>query len=121
MPKDMLLELAEVKVHRADRPFDSRIVVEDGSTQPFVVERGWSGPSGSYYEIWSIRRGTEIIYQNPTRPVFVKGIQSVTRYSDLVSAPINLEPGSYDLVFIVEGRFMGSAPITAISTGASAA
>jgi len=114
MPKDLLLELVEAKVHRADRPFDSRVIVEGGTTRPFVLERGWSGPSGSYLETWSIRKGgREIIHQSASRPVFVRGIQSVTRYSDLVSKPITLEPGTYDLVFIVEGRFMGSATITA--------
>ncbi len=48
-------------------------------------------------------------------------MQSVTRYSDLVSSPINLEPGTYDLVFVVEGRFMGSATIAAVSDDDTAA
>lgn len=123
MPKDLLLDLVEAKVHRADRPFDSRVIVDRGTTRPFVLERGWSGPSGTYFETWSIRRdsGREVIHESASRPIFVRGIQSVTRYSDLVSSPITLEPGTYDVVFIVEGRFMGSATITAVSGDGSAA
>ncbi len=122
MLKDLLLQLVEAKVHRADRPFDSRVIVEGGTTRPFVLERGWSGPSGSYLETWSIRRGEgrEIVHESAARPIFVRGIQSVTRFSDLVSSPINLEPGTYDLVFVVEGRFMGSATIIAVSDDVSA-
>ncbi len=74
MPKDLLLKLVEAKVHRADRPFDSRVIVGGGTTRPFVLERGWSGSSGSYLETWSIRRGAGgrgIIHESAPRQIFV--------------------------------------------------
>jgi hypothetical protein len=112
MPHEYIIELIDAKVVPADRPHGEGIIVADGSTLPFLVERGWSGPSGYYLEQWSIRKsGREILYTGEVKPISVRGPQSVTRYTDRVDNPIKLEDGTYMLAFVVEGRFMGSTEI----------
>jgi hypothetical protein len=109
MPQEYIIELVEARVIPVDRPFQEGILVEDGLTLPFLVERGWSGPSGNYLEQWSIRRsGREVLHTGALRPISVRGPQSVTRYTDRVDDPIPLETGTYLLAFVIEGRFMGS-------------
>lgn len=122
MPKEYLLELVKAKVAPADKPWESSIHVRDGHTLPFIVERGWSGPAGSYVEHWSIRRGgREVIYQGPTRTVRVWSMQAITEFTDHVDEPIELEPGTYQLVFVVEGRFMGARDIEVTAVDDAAA
>jgi hypothetical protein len=109
MPQEYIVELIDAKVVPEDRRFDEGILVENGLTLPFLVERGWSGPGGYYLEQWSIRRsGREILHSSELRSISVRGPQSVSRYTDRVEAPIQLEEGNYLLTFIIEGRFMGS-------------
>lgn len=112
MPQNYYLDLVSAKVCPADRPYDEGIVTIGGKTKPFLVVRSWSGPSGNYNEHWSLRRGgRHIIHQGPTHQMSVRGMQSVTELTDRVGDAIDLEPGTYQLVFVVEGRFMGSVDI----------
>lgn len=122
MTGDIFLELVNARVVRVDRPWDDGIVVQEGKTLPFQVERSWSGPSGNYVERWSIRRGMgEVLHQSEPKYVFVRGIQSITKHVDRVEQPINLEPGAYRLVFVVEGFFMGAVDINVAPAGSAAA
>lgn len=109
MPQEYILDLIKVRVAPADRPWDEGVVADGGSTQPFIVERSWSGPAGHYTEQWSIRQGgSTILFESVPERRFVRGLQSITTYADRVDVPIALEPGTYQLVFVVEGRYMGS-------------
>ena len=122
MPKDYALELVMAKVTPAQRPWEDGIPVKGGSTSPFRVVRGWSGPAGHYLEQWSIRRGMrELVYEHPAAEIHVRGMQSITEHEDRVDHPITLEPGEYLLVFVVEGLFMGSREILAVAIGDAAA
>jgi len=122
VPQDRYLELSRAKVSPIDAPFDEGITTEAGMTLPFLVSRGWSGPSGQYIEQWSLRRGgTEVFHRGPEQYIRVRGMQAVSEHVDRVTEPIKLEPGSYRLVFIVEGRFMGAADIEVMTSGNAAA
>lgn len=122
MPKDYALELVSARVTPAKRPWEDGIPVSGGTSRPFRVVRAWSGPAGHYIEQWSIRRGMrEVVYEHPAREVHVQGMQSVTEHQDQIDQPLTLEPGDYLLVFVVEGRFMGSQEIRAVASEDAAA
>lgn len=109
MPQEYILDLIKARVAPADRPWEDGVMAEDGMTEPFLVERSWSGPAGHYSEQWSIRRGgKEVLFESEVQRRFVRGLQAVTTYVDRVDSPISMEPGTYQLIFIVEGRYMGS-------------
>ena len=114
MPREILVELVRAGVRPVSRPEESGILVEGARSRPFVVERGWSGPEGYYNEEWSIRKGgRQVLYQTDPRLIFVRGVQSVTTYTDTVEERIRLDPGDYQLVFLIEGMFMGHIDIQA--------
>lgn len=112
--EDFYLDLVKAKVSPAERPWEEGITLEDGRSRPFVVERGWSGPGGTYVEQWAILRdGRYVVHQSKPRYISVRGLQSVSTEVDRIDKPIAMEPGTYDLVFVVEGFRMGSAKIEA--------
>jgi hypothetical protein len=122
VPSEYLIELVKAKVAPIDLPYDEGISTSAGKTLPFFVEREWSGPAGTYWETWSIRRGgREVIYSARPQQVKVSGMQSIRRFVDRVDEPIQIEPGTYQLVFIVEGRFMGSREIEVLPPDEAAA
>lgn len=122
MRQDISLELISARVARSDQPWEESIAVAGGKSFPFVVERSWAGPSGYYNEQWSIRRGMgDVIHQADPSYIFVRGIQSLTKHVDRVVVPIAIDEGSYRLVFIVEGYFMGAVEIQVISSDSAAA
>lgn len=121
MPKDYFLELVHATVSPSARSWESGIPLAEGRTQPFKVTRGWSGPAGHYVEAWSIRRGFhEVLYEHPPKSIDVRGMQSVTEHTDQVDQRISLKPGTYRLVFVVEGLFMGSVDIEVRAASAAA-
>ncbi len=113
MPEEYFLTLVGPRVAPATRPGASGLPLEDGHTLPFVVDRGWVGPAGTYIEQWSIRDGERILYRHPARYIEVRGFQSVRRFSDTVRVPVRLEPGIYDIIFVVEDYRMGSFAVEA--------
>lgn len=120
--QEEILELVRAGVRPVDRPDEIGILISGGGTSPFVVERGWSGAAGYYNEQWSIRRGgKQVLYQSEPRQIFVRGIQSVTNYTDTVTDRIRLEPGDYELVFLIDAFFMGYTPIQARALEAAVA
>lgn len=110
MPKSFQLQLIKAKVAPADQPWGEGIVA-DGGIKPFIVERSWSGPAGHYSEHWTIRKDGEVVVDGPRQVIFVRGMQTVRTFQDVVHPPRTMGPGSHELVFTVEGRFMGSVPI----------
>lgn len=114
MPKDFYLELVSARVSPAGRPYEAGLALREGFTVPFVVERSWAGPAGNYTEQWSIRRHDgEVLFHGDSKWIRVRGMQSVTEWKDVVDDPLRLDPGTYLLVFVVEGHFMGSVEIAA--------
>ncbi|HEY2665462.1 MAG TPA: hypothetical protein VGK51_01345, partial [Actinomycetota bacterium] len=113
MPKEYFLTLVGPRVAPANRPGASGLPLEDGHTLPFVVDRGWVGPAGTYIEQWSIRDGEKILYRHPAKYIEVRGFQSVRRFSDTVRTPLRLESGIYDITFVVENYRMGSFAVEA--------
>ncbi len=122
MPQEYYLDLIKARASALERPFSEGIDVTNGVTKPFLVERVWSGPAGNYQEQWSIRSGKRnVVYSHPGQLIFVRGMQSATTLIDEVSIPVRLTPGSYQLVFVVEGRFMGSVDVEVAEAGSAAA
>ena len=113
MPEEYFLTLVGPRVAPATRPGASGLPLEDGHTLPFVVDRGWVGPAGTYIEQWSIRDGERVLYRHPAKYIEVRGFQSVRRFSDTVKVPLRLEPGIYDITFVVEDYRMGSFAVEA--------
>src|SRR5437588_3766640 len=113
MPEEYFLTLVGPRVAPATRPGASGLPLEDGHTLPFVVDRGWVGPAGTYIEQWSIRDGEKLLYRHPAKYIEVRGFQSVRRFSDTVRVPLRLEPGIYDITFVVEDYRMGSFAVEA--------
>ncbi|MGH2722450.1 MAG: hypothetical protein ACRDJO_12750 [Actinomycetota bacterium] len=112
--EDFYLDLVSAKVVPTERPWEEGILLEDGRSRPFTVERGWSGPAGTYVEQWAIlREGRYVVHQSKPGYIFVRGPQAVSREADRVDKPIAMEPGTYDLVFVAEGFRMGSVKIEA--------
>lgn len=111
--RDYYLELVRARVAPADRPWEEGIPVAAGMTQPFVVQWAWAGPSGVYEEQWSIRSGDRIVYLHAPGRVRVRGQQSLSTEADRVDQPVQIEPGTYELVFVVEGYRMGSVEVAA--------
>lgn len=122
MPQEYFLELYRARVSPADRPWETGIPSKDGRTLPFRVERAWSGPAGNYLEQWSLRKTvSEAIYTSEPRQIQVRGMQSISEYTDEATTPIEVGPGTYLLVFVVEGLFMGSVEVEVNSAGDAAA
>ena len=122
MPQDYELKLVSAGATPADKPWQQEIEVRGGTTLSFQVIRSWSGPAGHYNEQWSIRRGIQdVVYVHPAAQIRVRGMQSISEYADRVDQPLTLEPGDYELVFVVEGRFMGSAEIKVVPAAGAAA
>lgn len=123
LQQEIVLELVRAGVRPEGKPGESGIYLSGGGTgpfvvEPFVVERGWSGVAGYYNEQWSIRRGgTEVLYTSESRQLFVRGVQSVTSYTDTVLDRIRLDPGEYNLVFLVEGMYLGHVDFVATGAG----
>lgn len=122
MPSEIRLELVSARAAPLERPFDEGITISEGRTLPFLVERQWSGPAGNYWETWSIRRGgREILYASKPQLIRTSGMQSVREFVDRVTEPIEIDPGKYHLVFVIEGLFMGSTEIEVTSSDEAAA
>lgn len=109
-----MLELVRAGIRPEGSPGESAIVLSEGGTRPFTVERGWSGVAGYYNEQWSLRRGgSEVLYTSPARQIFVRGLQSVTSYTDTIDDRIRMDPGEYNLVFLIEGLYLGHVDVFA--------
>jgi hypothetical protein len=99
------------------------LVLRDGRSLPFVVERSWNAPAGNYPERWYIvdPASREVLYEGPERLARIWGLQSWTELRDQISTPIELRPGSYWLVFALGGIMGGQVDFEAAEAEAEAA
>lgn len=102
---------------------NSGIPLKDGTTLPFLVHRGWSAPLGHYVERFYIIDPTsrEVLFEGPERTELVRGLQAVTDFEDEISAPLELKPGTYGLVFALGGMLGGEESVEAFEVAEEAA
>jgi hypothetical protein len=99
------------------------IVLKDGTTLPFEVTRSWSAPAGHYPEQWFLvnPKTREVLYESRSVIRFIFGLQAPTEVSGVVDEAIELEAGSYQIVFALGGLKGGEMDVTVAAAGASAA
>ena len=97
-----ILELCSVRVTPDDSPGDSGILVEGSLSLPFTLERQWSGNMGYYFEHYTISVGERQVFESVPQQIFVRGLQSCTFYRDHVDERIRLEPGTCQMVFLID-------------------
>lgn len=102
---------------------DSGIPLRDGRTLPFVVERAWNAPAGHYTESWYLvhPETREILHEGPVREAVVRGLLTWTELADEVATPFELAPGTYLLVFALDGVMGGQAEVHAAEAPAEEA
>jgi hypothetical protein len=88
---------------------DAGVALRDGRSLPFVLRREWSAPAGRQIETWYlvVPATREVVYEGPRREVSLWGLQGLTEVVDEVVEPIPLEPGSYEIVFSLDGVMGG--------------
>lgn len=96
------------------------IPVRGGKTLPFVLIREWTAPAGHYEERWYLvdPETREVLYESPARETLIWGLQSLTQVTDWVREPIQLQPGTYRLVFALQGIFGGEFDVEAVEVPA---
>jgi hypothetical protein len=102
---------------------ESGIALRNGRTLPFVVTRSWSAPAGHYDEAWYLVDPStrEVLFEALSGEVRVWGLQSWTPFTDTITQPIPLKPGSYMIVFALGGSQGGEITVTAADAVGSAA
>lgn len=104
-------------------PGDPDLVLREGRTLPFVVTRSWSAPAGVYGEQWFLveRESGEVLFESDVRETAVWGLQSLTELRTETTAPIDLTPGTYLLVFALGGVKGGELEVEAAERSAEEA
>lgn len=94
---------------------DSGIRLKNGRSLPFAVTRAWLAPVGYYQEAWYLvnPETREVLYEGPSQPRLIYGLQSFTKVSDVVTEPIALTPGRYLIVFALGGLKGGEVEVEA--------
>jgi hypothetical protein len=84
---------------------ESGIPLRSGRTLPFVVSRGWNAPSGYYNEAWYLvhPETREVLFEGASDIRLIRGLPTVTDFTDEVREPFALQPGSYKIVFALDG------------------
>jgi hypothetical protein len=93
----------------------SGIALQRGRTLPFVVGRAWNAPAGTYSEAWYLvdPKTREVLFEGPKRTVSIWGLLSWTEFTDEVTEPIPLAPGTYLVVFALGGVQGGQMDVVA--------
>jgi hypothetical protein len=98
------------------------IPVREGKTLPFVVARGWNAPAGNYPEaFYLVNEAGEVYYEHPTETRLIWGLPSITDIESTVDQPIELQPGTYKLVFALGGIKGGETEVEVFDAGTAAA
>ena len=99
------------------------IAVRDGKTLPFVVTRGWNAPAGYYPEAFYIvdPKTAEVYYESQRETRLIWGLPAVTDVATEVAQPIELPPGTYQIVFALGGVKGGEATVEVVEVGTEAA
>ena len=102
---------------------ETGIPLQDGKTLPFIVERGWSAPAGTYPEAFYIvdPKTSEVLYESAVRERDIWGLQALTDVRDEVDGQINLKPGQYQIVFSLGGARGGELDVEAFEVAEEAA
>ena len=102
---------------------DSGIRLRNGRTLPFLVSREWSAPAGHYAETWYLvhPQSREVYFEGPLKDVKIVGLQSASVQIDEVVQPIELTPGTYHLVFALDGTMGGQIDVEVTQPGAEEA
>lgn len=81
------------------------IPVRAGKTLPFVVERGWNAPAGNYAETWYLvhPESREVLFEGPAQVRLIRGLATITEFTDEVRDDLVLKPGPYKIVFALDG------------------
>ena len=114
--------MSRVRPERAALGTDG-IAIQDGKTLPFEVYRAWSAPAGHYPEQWFLvnPQTKEVLYESPAPVRSMFGLQAPTEVTEVVSDPIPLEPGTYQIVFALGGLKGGELDVFAVAATESAA
>ena len=99
------------------------IAVRDGKTLPFVVARGWNAPAGYYPEAFYIvnPETAEVYYESPRATRLIWGLPAVTDVETEVGQPIELPPGTYQIVFALGGIKGGETTVEVTEVDTQAA
>jgi hypothetical protein len=99
------------------------IPLQDGHTLPFVVERGWSAPAGTYSEAFYLVDPStrEVLYDSGLREEAIWGLQALTDLRNEVTEQLTLAPGQYRIVFSLGGIQGGELDIEAFEVAEEAA
>jgi hypothetical protein len=99
------------------------IRLRNGRTLPFVVRREWSAPAGHYAETWYLihPETREVYFEGPVRQARVMGLQSASEIADEVVQPIELLPGTYQVVFALGGELGGQIDVEVRELGSEEA
>ena len=89
------------------------ITVRRGRAQPFTVTRSWSAPAGFYGEQWFLVEPDtrRVVFEGPLQMALLRGLQAPTRLTDEVRTSFKVEPGSYKLVFALDGLQGGEVDV----------
>lgn len=102
---------------------DQGIPLQDGKSLPFVVERGWSAPAGTYPEAFYLvdPKTGEVLYESSVREEAIWGLQALTHLRDEITDHITLKPGQYQIVFSLGGFRGGELEVEAFEVADEAA
>jgi hypothetical protein len=91
------------------------IPVGGGKSLPFKVRRAWSAPAGVYVERFYLidPKSREVLYESPAPERALWGLQGLTEFETEVRDPISLAPGTYAVVFALDGVMGGEVPVEA--------
>jgi hypothetical protein len=99
------------------------IPVRNGKTLPFTVERVWSAPAGHYPETFYLidPKSREVYFEGPVVEYLMLGLQARTELATSVRDRIELTPGSYAIVFALQGSSGGEFPVEVFEVSAEEA
>jgi hypothetical protein len=101
----------------------SGIPIRGGTTLPFIVERGWNAPLGYYNETWYLvhPETREVLSEGPAQVRLIRGLPTVTDVVDEIREGIELRPGTYQIVFALDGVKGAEIDVQAIEVPAEEA
>lgn len=92
------------------------IPIRAGRTLPFVVERGWNAPLGYYTEAWFLIDPStrEVLFEGPAGVRLIRGLPTITDVADEVRSSFPLQPGTYAIVFVLNGTIAAEVEVRAL-------
>ncbi len=112
-PQRKLLDARVAPLRRSHG--DAGILLRNGKTLPFVVERRWSAPAGHYAEQWFLvhPETREVFFEGPSVNRLIWGLQAPTDVVDEIREEIPLPAGKYLVVFALGGQMGGDIEVEA--------